>query len=233
MANVLRTAAAGIGECCGTADRFTQTGDFGDSITGLLENFRQAHDAMLMGVAGGCAGRELSGPQEAAPRGRAQERAVDWITDKIAIGNIEDAMDISALREAGISGILCLNGFPNRPDQQGVTWVGAPIIDGPGNDLRDIQAAVAHLDRLCHEHRVLVHCAEGLSRSAFIVACYLSAKHNMSLATAISKVEEKRRRACIDKGLLALIERDAWRIDSCTDVRSRGRVQDSGEGAVV
>ncbi len=38
---------------------------------------------------------------------------MDWITDRIAIGIIDDAMETDALRVAGITGVLYLNGIRN------------------------------------------------------------------------------------------------------------------------
>ncbi len=56
------------------------------------------------------------------------------------------------------------------------------------------------------EHRVLVHCAEGLSRSALVVACYLADLHGIALEEAVAHVKRYRTRAEIDRALLALVE---------------------------
>src|SRR5436309_3320996 len=81
---------------------------------------------------------------------------------------------------------------------------------GPVNAIADIYEAVARLEELCRSHKVMVHCAEGLSRSAFIVACYLAGDRQISVEAAVELVKRKRRNARIDKGLLALIEGGAW-----------------------
>ena len=134
---------------------------------------------------------------------------MDWITDRIAIGNIEDAMNTAALRAAGVTGVLCLNGFPHTPRMHGFAWKNVTLIDGPGNSLDDLHAAVSGLEELCRSHKVMVHCAEGLSRSAFVVACYLSKEQAITLEAAVAHVQLGRRRAYIDRGLLALV-RDGW-----------------------
>ncbi len=131
---------------------------------------------------------------------------MDWVTARVAIGAIEDAMDPSGLRAAGVTAILCLNGFPHAPRFQGFEWVNITLIDGPGNSLDEIRAAVQSLETLAVDHRVLVHCAEGLSRSALVVACYLTDLHTIPLTEAVSHVKRYRTRAHIDSALLALVE---------------------------
>jgi protein-tyrosine phosphatase len=131
---------------------------------------------------------------------------MDWITERVAIGAIEDAMDAEGLRAAGVTGVLCLNGFPHSPRSQGFAWVNVTLIDGPGNSIDEIRAAVRSLEELAAEHRVLVHCAEGLSRSALVVACYLADLHAMPLEEAVAHVKRYRTRAEIDRALLALVD---------------------------
>jgi len=134
---------------------------------------------------------------------------VDWITDDIAIGNIEDAMNVAALREAEITAVLCLNGFPQEAKRHGFAWVGITLIDGPGNSMDDFKAAVAALHELTAAHKVMVHCMEGLSRSALVVGCYLAAEQSIPLDEAIAEVTRRRQRAQIDHGLRSLVP-DGW-----------------------
>ena len=131
---------------------------------------------------------------------------MDWITDRVAIGAIEDAMDAEGLRAAGVTGVLCLNGFPHSPRWQGFAWVNVTLIDGPGNSIEAFRTAVQSLEMLAAEHRVLVHCAEGLSRSALVVACYLADLHGIALEEAVAHVKRYRTRAEIDRALLALVD---------------------------
>ena len=136
---------------------------------------------------------------------------MDWITERIAIGSIDDAMDTDALRLSGITGVLCLNGFPHIPKHRGFEWLNVTLVDGPGNSLTEVRAAVDGLATLNHSHTVLVHCAEGLSRSAFIVACYLAEEWAVSFDEAAAHVKAHRERSHIDAGLLALLE-SGWPI---------------------
>ena len=135
---------------------------------------------------------------------------MDWVTETIAIGNIEDAMDATRLREAGVTGVLCLNGFPQVLKFEDFAWIHAPLIDGRGNAPEDLATAIGHLRDLVLEHRVMVHCAEGVSRSPFVVACYLAEHLEIGLDEAITLVKEKRTIAIIDNGLMELAGECGW-----------------------
>ena len=130
---------------------------------------------------------------------------MDWVTDQIAVGNIEDAMNYASLREAGVTAILCLNGFPKAARVQGFQWACVELIDGPGNAFHQLEAAVAQLDQLAQNNRVMVHCMEGLSRSVFVVACHLSRSQRIPIVDAIALVKSRRSRAHVDQGLMSLL----------------------------
>ena len=142
---------------------------------------------------------------------------MDWITDDIAIGNIEDAMNVASLRASGITAVLCLNGFPQEAKRHGLAWVGITLIDGPGNSMDDFKAAVAALHELSQTHKVMVHCMEGLSRSALVVSCFLAAERSIPLDEAIVEVTRRRERAQIDHGLRSLVA-SGWPHTEPTDV---------------
>lgn len=160
-------------------------------------------------MAATCPRRQAVG-SGALGEGRALEGSlVDWITDTIAIGNIEDAMDTAGLNAAGITAVLCLNGFPYGARAEGVTWMGVTLTDGAGNSMEQLEAAVGALQHLSNSHNVLVHCMEGLSRSVLIVACHLAQERSISLDAAIEEVRRSRKRAQVDHGLRSLLK-DGW-----------------------
>lgn len=130
---------------------------------------------------------------------------MDWITETIAIGNIEDAMNTPELDAAGITAILCLNGFPQQRATEERMWVGVRLIDGAGNSPELFESAVHTLAELSQSHRVLVHCMEGLSRSVFVVSCYLAQERSIPLDAAIAEVKLRRERAQVDPGLRGLV----------------------------
>lgn len=68
-----------------------------------------------------------------------------------------------------------------------------PLVDGPGNDWREFEAAVDAARRL---HRrdgsVLVHCRAGVSRSSTLVATAVAAEEGRPFGDALAGVQEAR-----------------------------------------
>ena len=131
---------------------------------------------------------------------------MDWVTERIAIGNIEDVVDYVTLKEKGVDGILCLNGFPGFIAHLGLfDWRLVTMIDGPGNAPELLRDALAHLRELAETcEGVLVHCAEGVSRSPFVVACYLAEQNAHDLEETIQLVRQKRKDTIVSSQLLPL-----------------------------
>ena len=118
---------------------------------------------------------------------------MDWITDRIAIGNVDDAMNTEQLEREGVTAVLSLFEIPKftsdcRLVQQRITFD-----DGPGNSIEVLDDVLSTLDILLTEHhKVLVHCMEGVSRSPFVVACHLALRNKINLSNALNLVAEKR-----------------------------------------
>jgi dual specificity phosphatase 12 len=130
---------------------------------------------------------------------------LDWITPDIAIGNIDDAIRLDELCSAGIQGILSLNGWPNSAaNTHGLTWRCVELIDGHGNAVAKLKEALGHLHDLVASGPVLVHCMEGVSRSALVVASYLSDTSDRPFEECFEQVALLRKRACLQPGLIEL-----------------------------
>jgi len=113
---------------------------------------------------------------------------LDWITDHIAIGHFLDAQSLPA----GIDAVLCL-----REDCcDGRTDVDAlclPLLDGSGNDQRDIEDALEFIREVVTAgQRILVHCHAGRSRSVVIVARYLMQTRGLTAQTALDLIASRR-----------------------------------------
>ena len=130
---------------------------------------------------------------------------MDWITRDIAIGNCDDAMRLDALRRAGIEGILSLTGWPNSAaNGHGLTWRCVELIDGEGNDVSRLKEAIWQLEELLTKGSVLVHCMEGISRSALVVASYLADTAGRSFEDCLQEVALLRRQVFLQPGLIEL-----------------------------
>lgn len=130
---------------------------------------------------------------------------MDWITRDIAIGDADDARRFTVLQSAGIASILSLNGWPNgAANGHGLTWRCVELIDGHGNDIQRLHAAVGQLHELLALGKVLVHCMEGVSRSPLVVASYLADTAARPFEDCLQEVAKLRRWAAPQPGLMAL-----------------------------
>lgn len=130
---------------------------------------------------------------------------LDWITRDIAIGNCDDAIRLDALRSAGIGSILSLTGWPNSAaNSHGLTWRCVELIDGEGNDISRLKEAVWLLDELLESGPVLVHCMEGVSRSALVVASYLADTAERAFEECLQEVAVLRKQVFLQPGLIDL-----------------------------
>src|SRR5262245_13277438 len=99
---------------------------------------------------------------------------MDWITPEVAIGNVDDVMDVAGLRAAGVGSVLSLCDFPDLA-WTGLRWRRIVLRDGPGNPPERLgEARDLLVELVAGAPKVLVHCIEGKSRSAAVVALFLA-----------------------------------------------------------
>lgn len=130
---------------------------------------------------------------------------MDWITREIAIGNCDDAIRLEELRSAGIRGILSLTGWPNSAaNRYGLVWRCVELVDGDGNDVSRLKEAICQLHELVERGPVLVHCMEGVSRSALVVASYLADRDARTFEECLQEVTRVRKQVFLQPGLIEL-----------------------------
>jgi len=127
---------------------------------------------------------------------------MDFITDRIAIGNRYDAMDLGLVISNGIGAVLNLAYdldisyfvfYHEKEYKFEIEYQKVGLIDGRGNKPSTFAAAVYMLDQLLERHdKVLAHCHAGVSRSPVVVATYLSQINGISFDEALNLVREKR-----------------------------------------
>jgi protein-tyrosine phosphatase len=121
---------------------------------------------------------------------------MNWITERIAIGNYLEAQDSELLGRHGFRSILSLDGSLTTEDAAHLNLnrlVTFQLIDGAGNDPRVIQRAVESLGDMVESHPpVFVHCHAGRSRSVIIVAGHLVQVLGIDVDEAIAQVMSKR-----------------------------------------
>jgi protein-tyrosine phosphatase len=133
---------------------------------------------------------------------------MDWITERVAIGNHLEARDIALLKQHAIRSVVSLDGSlrPGDAAEFGLAEVASyQLIDGAGNDPRVFRYAVDDVCRMIESQPpVLVQCHAGRSRSAVAVAAYLMRAHDIEPEDAIALVAAKRE-INITQGLIDLL----------------------------
>jgi hypothetical protein len=106
------------------------------------------------------------------------------------------------LATTGITHILnCASSFP-RDKEGGITFLGLSMTDDPTYPIQQhFEACFEFISRALSqpESRLLVHCMQGVSRSATIVIGYIMLKYSLSLEQAEYLV--KLRRSCISPNI--------------------------------
>jgi len=134
----------------------------------------------------------------------ALSQAMNWINERLAVGDINDAMNHGELRRQGVSGVLSLNDFPTFIAGMGFEWYRVQLLDGPGNKPEDLAKAIEVLDDLLGRHRTLLHCASGVSRAPFVAAAYIASKQGLPFDDALAEVSRHRRIANPDPAMFRL-----------------------------
>jgi protein-tyrosine phosphatase len=114
---------------------------------------------------------------------------MDWITEQIAVGNFLDAADLPA----EIDAVLCLKANCCDEGRLDVAVLSVPLVDGPGNDPRQVAEAVRFIADVVDEgERILVYCHAGRFRSVAVVARYLVEYRGMTSHAALALIKDKR-----------------------------------------
>ncbi|KAI9511421.1 protein-tyrosine phosphatase-like protein [Russula earlei] len=115
------------------------------------------------------------------------------------LGSISAVLDPSILKEHDIHHLVQVLDVPWLPasEKDGFECYRLDILDLESQDLKPhLEDAVEDIDSALRRGRnVLVHCQQGVSRSAAIVIAYLICKRGMSFDSAITFVRQ--RRPCI------------------------------------
>jgi hypothetical protein len=110
------------------------------------------------------------------------------ITKHIWLGHSQDARNKLALDANKITACLnCAIDLDYECDRDVYKKVG--LVDGPGNKIDTLALAMAELAELIKaEHKILVHCHSGMSRSVIVIAYYLAWKTNLSIYRALDMI---------------------------------------------
>ncbi|KAJ8481519.1 hypothetical protein ONZ45_g9981 [Pleurotus djamor] len=126
------------------------------------------------------------------------------IDDRLFLGNVTAARSSRSLTERRVTHILsvCTDAIPAELAESGLTHMRLPVEDVDYADL------LVHLPRAVHfidqalrgGGNVLVHCSQGLSRSAAVVAAYLMFSHRVNMTQALEMIRRRRPQIWVNPG---------------------------------
>ena len=117
----------------------------------------------------------------------------DLVVKKMYISSIRVAQNLSILRKLGITHVLTV--CPMRPTHfPGIEYKVVSISDSPDQriDLKFPECFEFIRYALESGGKILIHCFQGVSRSASIIIAYLMTYHDMSFIQAVNFLKQKR-----------------------------------------
>jgi len=132
---------------------------------------------------------------------RRPPRPQDEVYPRIFIGGEAAATDITRLRRLGITHVLnasCFDVYTGEPFYKSRNfkcgYLGIPAVDHESFRLSPFfEEACRFIDgAMSHGGKVMVHCREGISRSATLVLAYLINRKGMPVGDAVRSVRRKR-----------------------------------------
>jgi protein-tyrosine phosphatase len=117
--------------------------------------------------------------------------AMTRVFERLYVGDTHDA-DRLAVNPGGITDVLNLNTEPNQQWRDGITYVFFPIHEFERISARRFEGLMLTIGQLIRAGTVLVHCAEGSSRSPVVVAVYMHVVGYMNFDDALSYLRSLR-----------------------------------------
>ena len=121
---------------------------------------------------------------------------ISEIIPGLYIGDMHVAENPVVLKSLGITHVLsAMRGFVDVPAELGLTRMAVPLDDLPFSELAaHLPSTTAFLKDAFRDPdaRVLVHCVQGVSRSASVVTAYLMVRFGWSTAQAVQFIKTKR-----------------------------------------
>ena len=130
---------------------------------------------------------------------------MERISQGIYLGDMTDAVDKQHLFRNGITATLNVASIGHHYTHDGILVSHIPLVDGPGNELWELEGAILALQQLRQEgHTVLVHCLAGVSRSPTVIACYMAISLGCTFEEAINFIQKVRSIVDPHKALIEL-----------------------------
>ena len=132
------------------------------------------------------------------------------IIENIYVGNYAFALNKKLLLENKITHILnCGNGLKNFYEKEGIfKYKQIPLYDSKTQNLIQFVNEINNFieEGSINNNKVLIHCGEGVSRSAAVCLMYLITKKGLCYTKARETFEKKRAGCCPNNGFVAQLK---------------------------
>jgi protein-tyrosine phosphatase len=112
--------------------------------------------------------------------------AMTKVFERLYVGSSHDADRLADSNPDGITAVLNLNTEPNHHWRDGISYVFFPIHEFERISAYRFEGLMMRIGQLIRAGTLLVHCAEGSSRSPVVVAVYLHVVGYMNFDDALS-----------------------------------------------
>jgi len=118
--------------------------------------------------------------------------AMTKVFERLYVGDADDADRLAVTNPDGITAVLNLNTEPNHDWREGISYVFFPINEFERISALRFEWLMMTIGRLIRGGNLLVHCAEGSSRSPVVAAVYMHLVGFMNFNDALSHLRSLR-----------------------------------------
>ena len=171
------------------------------------------------------------------------------ITARLVLGSLPFKPDVEVLKKAGVSAVvnMCAEyaGPVSEYNRFGIEQCRLPTTDMSAPTVEDLRKAVAFIQRHLEQEdgsRVMIHCKNGMSRSACVVVSFLCASEGMTPIEAVKLIKQVRGEVSTDLldypsvqefcGSLPHVQRQQKKVERETD-KEKAKEEEQGQGAVA
>ena len=171
------------------------------------------------------------------------------ITERLVLGSLPFKPDVEVLKKAGVSAVVNMcaeySGPVSEYNRFGIEQCRLPTTDMSAPTVEQLRTGVAFMTKHLEQDdgsRVMVHCKNGMSRSACMVVSYLCASQGLTPIEAVKLIKHERGEVSTDLldypsvqefcGSLPHVQRQQKKVERETD-KEKEKEEELGQGAVA
>ena len=171
------------------------------------------------------------------------------ITARLVLGSLPFKPDVEVLKKAGVSAVVNMCAEYSGPQSEynrfGIEQCRLPTTDMSAPTVDDLRAGVAFIQKHLEEDdgsRVMIHCKNGMSRSACVAVSFLCASEGLTPIEAVKLIKQVRGEVSTDLldypsvqefcGSLPHVQRQQKKVEKEID-KEKAKEEQEGQGAVA